>query len=132
MYNNIFKKIIKKEIESYIIYETKNNIAILDINPIIIGHTLTIPKNINNSNIFDMDKKKYISLMNFSYKIAKILKKTIKCKKISLSVIGLDINYVHVHLIPINTIKDLNFENKIKMSKIKFINLLKKIKKNLK
>ncbi|MDH3005087.1 MAG: HIT domain-containing protein [Candidatus Shikimatogenerans sp. JK-2022] len=131
MGKNIFKRIIKKEVESYIIYENKNNIAILDINPIKIGHTLTIPKNINNSNIFNMDKKKYISLMYFSYKIANILKKTIKCKKISLSVIGLDIDYVHVHLIPINNINDLNFKKKIKMSKIEFVNLLKKIKNNL-
>ncbi|MDH3004305.1 MAG: HIT domain-containing protein [Candidatus Shikimatogenerans sp. JK-2022] len=132
MSNNIFKKIINKKIKSYIISETKNNIAILDIYPIMIGHTLVIPKNINNSNFFNMNKLKYISLMNYSYKIANVLKKTIKCKKISLSIIGLDINYVHIHLIPINRIEDLNYKNKIKMSNIQFIKILNNIKKNLK
>ncbi|WGH25538.1 MAG: HIT domain-containing protein [Candidatus Shikimatogenerans bostrichidophilus] len=129
--NNIFEQIIKNKKKSYKIYENQNNIAILDINPIVIGHTLTIPKNIKDDNIFNMKKKKYISLMNFSYKIANILKKTIKCKKIALSVVGLEINYVHVHLLPINKIEDLNFKKKIKINKDKFIKLLSKIKKNL-
>ncbi|WGH25816.1 MAG: HIT family protein [Candidatus Shikimatogenerans bostrichidophilus] len=132
MKTNIFKQIIKKEIDSYIIDEDKYNIAILDINPIMIGHTLTIPKNIKSDYIFNLPKKNFNLLMNFSYKIANILKKTIPCKKISLSVIGLEIPYVHVHLIPINSIKDLNFNKHIKISKSTFNNLLNDIKKKIK
>lgn len=128
---NIFQKIINKEIKSYIIHEDSNNIAILDINPIMIGHTLIIPKNIKEDNIFNLEKDKFNLLMNFSYYIANVLKKTIPCKKISLSVLGLEIPYVHVHLIPINTIEDFNFKKKIKITKQTLNNLLKDIKLNL-
>ncbi|WGH24710.1 MAG: HIT domain-containing protein [Candidatus Shikimatogenerans bostrichidophilus] len=128
---NVFKQIIKGKIKSYKIYENKNNIAILDKYPIIYGHTLCIPKNIKTGNIFNLKIKKYISLMKFTYKMANILKKIIKCKKISLSVVGLEIDYVHIHLIPINKISDLNFKNKIKITNKKLISLLKKIKKNI-
>ncbi|WGH24894.1 MAG: HIT domain-containing protein [Candidatus Shikimatogenerans bostrichidophilus] len=128
---NIFKKIIKNKIKSYKIYEDNNNIAILDKYPVNYGHTLIIPKNISTGYIFNINIKKYISLMKFSYKIAKLLKKTIKCKKISLSVIGLEINYVHIHLIPINKIDDLNFKKKIKISNKKLKILLNNIKNNI-
>ncbi|MDH3004869.1 MAG: HIT family protein [Candidatus Shikimatogenerans sp. JK-2022] len=131
---NIFQKIIKKEKKSHIIYENKKNIAILDIYPVTLGHTLVIPKNIKDDYIFSMNTKKYLSLMKFSYFIANILKKSIKCKRISLSVVGLEIKYVHVHLIPINKIEDLNFlkKKKKKINEKKLNNILKKIKKKIK
>ena len=108
---SIFTKIINGEIPSYKVAENNDFIAFLDINPNAKGHTLVVPKKEENK-IFDLSKDEYSALMDFSYRVAKALEKTIACKRIGMSVIGLEVPHAHIHLIPINKIQDMNFENK--------------------
>ena len=108
---SIFTKIINKEIPCYKVAETENCIAFLDINPNAEGHTLCIPKK-EIDNIFDLDTELYNELMVFSKKVAKAIKKAISCERIAMSVIGLEVPHAHVHLIPINEMKDITFINK--------------------
>ena len=124
---SIFTKIIKGEIPSYKVYEDKNYYAFLDINPNAVGHTLCIPK-IEVDKIFDLDDETYNGLMIFSKKIAKALKKAVDCKRVGISVIGLEVPHVHVHLIPINKMEDMSFNSKIKLNDDEFVNVVEKIK----
>ena len=112
---SVFSKIINKEIPCYLISENTNSIAFLDINPIAIGHVLVVPK-IEVDYLFDLDSKSYSDLWNFSKVVACALKKTIPCKKIGVSVIGLEVPHAHIHLVPINDMYDMNFKNKISIS----------------
>ena len=107
----IFTKIINGEIPSYKIAEDENFFSFLDINPNAKGHTMVIPKKENNK-IFDLDKETYAGLMDFSYRVAKALEKTVSCERIGMSVIGLEVPHVHVHLIPINILDDMRFSKK--------------------
>ena len=111
----IFSKIIDGEIPCYKVAENDEFLAFLDINPNSIGHTLCIPK-IEVDNILDLDESTYKNLMLFSRKVAKSIKKVIDCKKVSIAVIGLEVPHVHVHLIPLNSMIDANFSNKVKLS----------------
>ncbi|WP_435261946.1 HIT family protein [Tenacibaculum sp. nBUS_03] len=129
--SSIFTKIITGEIPSYKIAENENFIAFLDINPNAKGHALVVPKKEENK-IFDLSKDEYSSLMSFSYRVAKALEKTISCKRIGMSVIGLEVPHVHVHLIPINTMSDMQFIQKVKLTNDEFISLAKEIAKNFK
>ena len=114
--NSIFTKIIKREIPAFIIHEDDFFIAFLDINPIQKGHTLIVPKT-EIDYFFDIEDDLLSKMLLFTKKIAKAIKKTIECKKISMSVIGLEIPHAHIHLIPINKMSDANFSNDpIKMS----------------
>ena len=124
---SIFTKIVSGEIPSYKIAEDENHLAFLDINPNTKGHTLVIPKREVNK-LFDLDKQEYATLMDFSYRVAKALEKTVSCKRIGMSVIGLEVPHVHVHLIPINEMKDVTFINKVKCSKDEFEEIAEKIK----
>ena len=125
---SIFTKIINnKEIPCYKVAETENCIAFLDINPNAEGHTLCIPKK-EIDNIFDLDTELYNELMVFSKKVAKALKKAISCERIAMSVIGLEVPHAHVHLIPINEMKDITFINKKTFSESEFRNIADKIK----
>jgi histidine triad (HIT) family protein len=124
---SIFTKIIKGEIPSYKVYEDENYYAFLDINPNAVGHTLCVPK-IEVDKIFDLDDETYNGLMIFSKKIAKALKKAVDCKRVGISVIGLEVPHVHVHLIPINKMDDMSFNSKIKLSNHEFVNIMEKIK----
>ena len=128
---SIFTKIINGEIPSYKVAENNDFIAFLDINPNAKGHTLVVPKKEENK-IFDLSKDEYSSLMDFSYNVAKALEKTIACKRIGMSVIGLEVPHVHVHLIPINVMADMQFQQKVKMSNDEFVELAKKISQNFK
>ena len=125
--NSIFTQIINGEIPCYKIAETDNCFAFLDINPNSAGHTLCIPKK-EIDLIFDLDDKDYKDLMNFSNKIAKALKKAVFCKRIGISVIGLEVPHAHVHLVPLNSMEDITFKKKIKMSDKDFKDLAKSIK----
>ncbi|WP_212113299.1 HIT family protein [Candidatus Shikimatogenerans silvanidophilus] len=127
---NIFKKIILGKLPSYKIYEDENSIAILDIYPIKIGHTIIIPKK-NIKEIFNLEKNKYLKLMFFTYKIANAIKKTILCKKVSIVTLGFEINHAHIHLIPINKESDINFKNKKKIKNNIFLIICNSIKYNL-
>lgn len=104
----IFSKIISGEIPCYKIAESNEFIAILDIMPLTIGHTLIIPK-IEIDYIFNLDDETLSGLILFSKKIAPAIEKAIPCKRIGLSVIGLEVPHTHIHLIPLNTMDDINF-----------------------
>ena len=124
--NSIFTQIINGQIPCYKVAETSNCFAFLDINPNAFGHTLCIPKK-EVDLIFDLDDKDYLDLMNFSKKIAKALKKAVSCNRIGLSVIGLEVPHAHVHLIPLNSMDDVNFKKKVKVSDKEFQDLAKSI-----
>ncbi|MFC4267686.1 HIT family protein [Polaribacter marinivivus] len=126
---SIFTKIINGEIPSYKVAENNDFIAFLDINPNAKGHTLVVPKKEENK-IFDLSKDEYSALMDFSYRVAKALEKTIACKRIGMSVIGLEVPHVHVHLIPINSMADMQFQQKVKLSNDEFVELAKLIADN--
>ena len=126
---SIFTKIVSGEIPSYKIAEDENYLAFLDINPNTKGHTLVIPKKEINK-LFDLDKLGYATLMDFSYRVAKALEKTVSCKRIGMSVIGLEVPHVHVHLIPINTMNDMRFEEKEQLTNDEFVSLAKEISRN--
>ena len=126
---SIFTKIVSGEIPSYKIAEDNNYLAFLDINPNTKGHTLVIPKKEINK-LFDLDKQEYATLMDFSYRVAKALEKTVSCKRIGMSVIGLEVPHVHVHLIPINIMNDMRFEEKGHLTNDEFVDLAKEISRN--
>lgn len=105
---NIFSKIIQGEIPSYKIAENEKFYSFLDIAPLSKGHTLVVPK-IENDYIFDLDDQTLGELMIFSKKVALAIEKNINCKRIGMAVIGLDVPHTHVHLVPLNTIDDLDF-----------------------
>lgn len=128
---SIFTKIINGEIPSYKIAEDDNYIAFLDVNPNAKGHTLVVPKREENK-IFDLSEEEYTGLMSFSYRVAKAIEKTIPCKRVGMSVIGLEVPHVHVHLIPLNTIADIQFIEKVKLSKADFVALTEAISCNFK
>ena len=127
--SSIFTKIIKGELPSYKVAEDENYFAFLDINPNAKGHTLVVPKKEENK-IFDLSKEAYASLMDFSYQVAKAIEKTLPCKRVGMSVIGLEVPHVHVHLIPLNAMADIQFVQKVTLSKDEFIDLAEAISKN--
>lgn len=127
---SIFTKIIKGEIPCYKIAEDDNFLAFLDVNPNAKGHTLCIPKR-EIDKIFDIEDDLYIGLMQFSKKIAIALEKTVPCKRIGMAVIGLEVPHAHVHLIPLNEMDEMRFQNKVSLSKEEFEELTIRIKANL-
>ena len=129
--SSIFTKIIRGELPSYKIDETDDCFAFLDINPNSKGHTLCILKK-EIDYIFDLSSEDYKKLMNFSRKIAIALKKSVNCKRIALSVVGLEVPHVHVHLIPLESMSDMNFGRSIKLDDNEFKSMVIKIKSNLK
>ena len=128
--SSIFTKIVNGEIPCYKIAEDDNFLAFLDVNPNAIGHTLCIPKQ-EIDKIFDLDDALYLGLMKFSKKIAIALEKAVPCKRIGMSVIGLEVPHAHVHLIPLNEMDEMRFQNKVSLSKEEFETLVKKIQENL-
>jgi histidine triad (HIT) family protein len=108
--SSIFSKIIAGEIPAYKVADTDQFIAFLDILPLAKGHVLCIPKK-ETDYIFDMDDADYLALMHFSKKVARGIKQVIPCKKVGVAVIGLEVPHAHVHLIPMNTVQDMNFSN---------------------
>lgn len=127
---SIFTKIVKGEIPCYKIAEDENFLAFLDVNPNAKGHTLCIPKK-EIDKIFEIDDDLYVGLMQFAKKIAIALEKTIPCKRIGMAVIGLEVPHAHVHLIPLNKMDEMRFENKVSLSKEEFEALALEIKENL-
>ena len=127
---SIFSKIIDGESPCYKVAEDENFIAFLDINPNAKGHTLCVPKK-EVDRLFDLDEDTYVALMRFSRSVAKALKKTISCKRIGVSVIGLEVPHVHVHLIPLNEMEEMTFSSKVSMAPEDFLVLAKSIQDNL-
>lgn len=129
--SSIFTKILRGELPCYKIDENDDCFAFLDINPNSKGHTLCILKK-EIDYIFDLSSEDYQKLMNFSRKIAIALKKSVNCKRIALSVVGLEVPHVHVHLIPLESMSDMNFDRSIKLDDNEFKSIVEKIKSNLK
>lgn len=128
--SSIFTKIIQGEIPCYKITEDENYIAFLDVNPNAKGHTLCVPKK-EVDKIFDLDEAAYQGLMQFSRKVAIALEKTVPCKRIGMAVIGLEVPHTHVHLIPLNEMDEMRFQNKVSLSKEEFELLASQIQTNL-
>jgi len=128
--SSIFTKIIKGEIPCYKIAEDDNFLAFLDVNPNAKGHTLCVPKQEINK-IFDIEDDLYLGLMQFSKKIAIALEKTVPCKRIGMAVVGLEVPHAHVHLIPLNEMDEMRFQNKVTLTKEEFETLAKEIQANL-
>lgn len=127
--SSIFTKIINGEIPSYKIAEDDKFLAFLDVNPNAKGHTLCIPKQEINK-LFDMEEELYLQLMQFSKKVSKALEKTIPCKRIGMAVIGLEVPHAHVHLIPLNEMDEMRFQNKVVLTPDEFADLALAIRLN--
>lgn len=125
---SIFTNIINGEIPCYKVAEDDNFIAFLDINPNSKGHTLCVPK-VEIDKIFDLSEDSYLNLMKFSRKVAIALEKVIPCKRIGMAVIGLEVPHVHVHLIPLNEMKEMTFSHKVAMKPEEFVVLSSEIQK---
>ena len=128
---SIFTKIIKGEIPCHKIAENDDFFSFLDINPLTEGHTLVVPKK-EIDYIFDLDDETFVGLSLFSKKIAKAIKRSITCQRVGMSVIGIEVPHAHIHLIPIQTIEDMNFSNpKLSLSSSQFDEITQRIRENL-
>ena len=130
MMSTIFTKIINGEIPSYKVAENDSFYAFLDINPNAKGHTLVVPKKEVNK-LFDLNEETYNGLMHFSRKIAKAMEKVIPCDRIGMAVIGLEVPHVHVHLIPLSAMEDIQFIKKVRLRDEEFRAIATAIVKNL-
>jgi histidine triad (HIT) family protein len=106
--SSIFIKIINREIPAHIVAEDDSHLAFLDINPLVMGHTLVIPK-AEIDYIYDLTDDKLCALHVFAKRVAKAIESSVKCERIGITVIGLEVPHAHVHLIPLNTMDDMNF-----------------------
>ena len=123
---SIFSKIIQGEIPCYKVAEDEEFFAFLDINPNAAGHTLCIPKK-EVDKIMDLDEATYMGLMAFARKVGKAMEQVIDCERVGMSVIGLEVPHVHVHLIPLNSMADAVFQKKVSLTKEEFTAIAKKI-----
>lgn len=105
---SVFTRIINREIPGFIVAEDERYIAFLDINPLVIGHTLVVPKK-EVDYIFDLDDSTLEGLHVFAKKVAVAIEKSVSCKRIGVAVIGLEVPHAHIHLVPMNKTDDLNF-----------------------
>ena len=125
--STIFKKIIDGEIPCYKVAENDDFLAFLDIQPLVRGHVLVIPK-LEIDYIFDLDDSILSDLICFSKQVASKMKLHLPCKKIGMTVIGLEVPHAHIHLIPINTINDMNFSNpKLVLDSAEMIDIANKL-----
>lgn len=124
---SIFTKIIEREIPANIVAEDEYYIAFLDINPLREGHTLVVPKK-EVDYVFDLDHQTLAGLFSFSKRVAKAIESVVECNRVGLTVMGLEVPHAHVHLIPIDTMDDMNFANmKLSFSKEEMAEMAKKI-----
>ncbi|WP_215226199.1 HIT family protein [Echinicola shivajiensis] len=129
---SIFTKIINREIPGHIVAEDDNYIAFLDIMPLVKGHVLVVPKK-EVDYIFDLEDDLLAGLHLFSKKVSKAIDKTIKCTRVGVAVIGLEVPHVHVHLVPLNSMDDINFTRpKLKLDNEEMAAIAEKIKKEVK
>ena len=123
----IFSRIIAGEIPSYIVAEDEKYYAFLDINPLAKGHTLVVPK-VEEDYIFDLDDETLSGLILFAKKIAHKIKGQIECKKVAVVVLGLEVPHAHIHLIPMNSEKDVDFSaEKLKLTPDEFARIAAEI-----
>lgn len=126
----IFTKIINRKLPAFIVAENEEYLAFLDISPLAKGHTLVIPKK-EVDYYFDLDDKMICSLNIFCKRVALAVEKSVSCKRIGTTVIGLEVPHTHVHLIPINDVGDINFSRpKLKLDKEEMQAIANRIKEN--
>lgn len=126
---SIFTRIINREIPGHIVAEDERFIAFLDINPMVMGHTLIVPKQ-EVDYIFDLDDETVAGMNVFAKAVAEAIRKTVPCKRIGIAVIGLEVPHAHMHLVPMNRTDDLNFTRpKLNPSKEDLATVAEKIRK---
>lgn len=126
--STIFSKIIDREIPAYIVAEDDHNIAILDINPLVAGHTLVIPKDPVDY-YFDLDEEAFSRLNLFARRVAKAIETVVPCLRVGVAVVGLEVPHTHVHLIPLNSMDDINFSRpKLKLTQEEFEDMFARVK----
>ncbi len=131
MIQSLFSKIVNGDIPAYIVAEDESHLAFLDIYPLAYGHVLVIPKK-QIDYIFDMDSDEYLALFRFTKKVAKAMDDVIFCDRIGIAVIGLEVPHVHIHLVPLNNVSDINFEkDKLSFSKEKMYDIALKIRASI-
>lgn len=124
---SIFSKIISGEIPAHVVAEDDHHLAFLDINPLVMGHTLVIPKK-EVDYIYDLEDNDLTALHLFAKKVAGAIKQSIDCKRVGVTVIGLEVPHAHIHLIPISSMSDMNFSRpKLNPSKEELATTAKKI-----
>lgn len=129
--SSIFSKIIQRQIPAHIVAEDDQYIAFLDIMPLMEGHTLVVPKT-EVDYIFDLDDKTLSGLHLFSKKIAAAIKKATGCNRVGVAVLGMEVPHAHIHLVPMNSMRDMNFSNpKLKFSPEQLAAIAERIKKSL-
>jgi len=129
--SSIFTKIINQEIPSYKIFEDDDFYSFLDINPLVKGHTLVVPK-IEVDNIFDLSPELLATALKFAQPIAKSIQKSFECNRCGISVIGLEVPHAHIHLVPLTSANDLNFtRKKLDLSELEMQEIQKRIISNL-
>ena len=127
----IFSKIAAGEIPSFKVAESEDYYAFLDINPMAPGHTLVIPRNVEDDYIFNLDPKTYEGLWAFARKVALAIKAAVPCKRVGVAVLGMEVPHTHIHLVPINRVGDLNFANpKCQLSPEEMAEIAEKISKS--
>ncbi len=128
----IFTRIINGEIPSYKVAENEYCYAFLDINPLVLGHTLLVPK-FEEDYIFNLPSKNYEQLWLFAHKLAKAIENSVECKRVGLAVLGMEVPHAHIHLVPLNTEDDLNFKKaKLQLSKEEFESIAARISQSFK
>lgn len=117
----IFTRIAKGEIPSYKVAENDEFYAFLDIAPMAKGHTLVIPKNVEDDYIFNLDEKTYLGICAFAKKVAEALKAAVPCKRVGVAVLGMEVPHTHIHLVPLNVEADMDFRKpKLELSQEEF------------
>lgn len=128
---SIFSKIIAGEIPSYKVAENEHCYAFLDINPVQIGHTLVVPK-LEVDRLFDLEEDTYLTLFSFAKQVSKGIKASFACDRVGLTVIGLEVPHAHIHLMPINSLKDMDFmQPKKSLTQDEFLTIAEKISKHI-
>lgn len=128
--STLFTKIVKGEVPSYKVAENSQFLAFLDVRPNAKGHVLCIPKK-EVDKIWDLEEEMYQELMRFVRRVSLALEKTVSCKRVGMAVVGLEVPHTHVHLIPLNSMRDMDFSNNVKMSESEFEELAAAINANV-
>lgn len=123
----IFSRILTGELPAFKVFEDENHLALLDIFPLAYGHVLVVPKR-EVDYIFDLDPHEYLALFEFAKRVAKAMDKVIVCERIGIAVIGLEVPHAHIHLVPLQSVSDINFEkDKLKFSDEKMRDIAERI-----
>ena len=124
----IFTRIANGEIPSYRVAENEEFYAFLDIAPMAKGHTLVIPKNVEDDYIFNLDEATYMGLCAFARKVAKAVKAAVPCKRVGVAVLGMEVPHTHIHLVPLQTEGDMDFRKaKLELSSEEFAQIAQSI-----